>query len=148
MAETARASATSFPIPMVSYSLSSLSCAWLLHPKNRSKGKGMLEVPWLAVELREWIASTRSTFHRVNYYSSLLSKNISNKIPRPTNKGFNKQNCTTWSRRSNIIRFPPPDNNLHQCRRQKDFLINYFYPAYEKIPDINHGIHKKEIHQR
>ena len=23
----------------------------------------MLEVPWLAVELREWIASTRSTFH-------------------------------------------------------------------------------------
>ena len=26
------------------------------------KERGMLEVPWLAVELREWFASTRSTF--------------------------------------------------------------------------------------
>ena len=23
--------------------------------ENRSKGKGMLEVPWLAVEIREWM---------------------------------------------------------------------------------------------
>ena len=42
--------------------VSSLSCACLLHPKSRNQGKGMLEVPWLAVEPREWFASTRSTF--------------------------------------------------------------------------------------
>ena len=36
--------------------------AWRLHPKTRSEGKGMLEVPWLAVELREWFAVRRSTF--------------------------------------------------------------------------------------
>jgi len=39
------------------------SCAWLLHPNIKNQGKGMLEVPWLAVELREWFASSRSTFH-------------------------------------------------------------------------------------
>ena len=39
-----------------------LSCACLLHPKSRNQGKGMLEVPWLAVELREWFASHRLTF--------------------------------------------------------------------------------------
>ena len=38
------------------------SCACLLHPKSRNQGKGMLEVPWLAVELREWFASHRLTF--------------------------------------------------------------------------------------
>ena len=39
------------------------SCAWLLHPNIKNQGKGMSEVPWLAVELREWFASSRSTFH-------------------------------------------------------------------------------------
>ena len=29
---------------------------------SRNQGKGMLEVPWLAVELREWFASHRLTF--------------------------------------------------------------------------------------
>ena len=33
-----------------------------LHCESRNQGKGMLEVPWLAVEPREWFASTRSTF--------------------------------------------------------------------------------------
>ena len=36
--------------------------AWRLHCESRNQGKGMLEVPWLAVEPREWFASTRSTF--------------------------------------------------------------------------------------
>ena len=36
--------------------------ACLLHPKSRNQRKGMLEVPWLAVELREWFASHRLTF--------------------------------------------------------------------------------------
>jgi len=43
----------------------------LLHPKSRNQGKGMLEVPWLAVELREWFASHRLTFpcsSTLNYY--------------------------------------------------------------------------------
>ena len=39
------------------------SCAWLLAPNIKNQGKGMLEVYWLAVELREWFASSRSTFH-------------------------------------------------------------------------------------
>ena len=34
---------------------------WRLSPKSR-KERGMLDLPWLAVELREWFASTRSTF--------------------------------------------------------------------------------------
>ena len=42
----------------------------LLNIKNQ--GKGMLEVPWLAVELREWFASSRSTFH----WSFLSSKQV------------------------------------------------------------------------
>ena len=33
----------------------------------KNQGKGMLEVPWLAVELREWFASSRSTFHCVRH---------------------------------------------------------------------------------
>ena len=48
------------------------SCAWLLHPNIKNQGKGMLEVPWLAVELREWFASSRSTFH----WSFLSSKQV------------------------------------------------------------------------
>ena len=39
-----------------------LVCAWTLHPKTRNQETGMLEVPWLAVELREWFAVTRWTF--------------------------------------------------------------------------------------
>jgi len=42
------------------------SCAWLLHPNIKNQGKGMLEVPWLAVELKEWFASSRSTFHWIS----------------------------------------------------------------------------------
>ena len=30
------------------------SCACLLDPKSRNQGKGMLEVPWLAVEPKEY----------------------------------------------------------------------------------------------
>ena len=37
-------------------------CAWRLISESRNQGKGMLEVPWLAVEPREWFASKRSTF--------------------------------------------------------------------------------------
>ena len=32
------------------YIIHESSCACLLHPKSRNQGKGMLEVPWLAVE--------------------------------------------------------------------------------------------------
>ena len=47
------------------------SCAWRLHPKTRKQGKGMLEVPWLPVELREWFAVTRSTF-LWSFFSSII----------------------------------------------------------------------------
>lgn len=33
-----------------------------LIPRAGKKERGMLDLPWLAVELREWFASTRSTF--------------------------------------------------------------------------------------
>ena len=41
--------------------LGTLLLAWRLSPKSR-KERGMLDLPWLAVELREWFASTRLTF--------------------------------------------------------------------------------------
>ena len=50
------------------------TCAWLLHPKSRNQGKGMLEVHWLAVELREWFASTRSTFFGLFFDHMLVSE--------------------------------------------------------------------------
>ena len=46
------------PLPFIPSSWGLL--AWRLSPKSR-KERGMLDLPWLAVELREWFASTRST---------------------------------------------------------------------------------------
>ena len=41
------------------------TCAWLLHPNIKNQGKGMLEVPWLAVE-------TNGTNWRVNSPSHFI----------------------------------------------------------------------------
>ena len=43
-------------------------------PRVETKGKGMLEVPWLVVELREWFASRRST--SLNPFIFLDSPNL------------------------------------------------------------------------
>ena len=48
-------------LPSPVFHSGTLLLAWRLSPKSR-KERGMLDLPWLAVELREWFASTRSTF--------------------------------------------------------------------------------------
>ena len=48
-------------VPSPVFHSGTLLLAWRLSPKSR-KERGMLDLPWLAVELREWFASTRSTF--------------------------------------------------------------------------------------
>ena len=44
------------------------SYAWRLHPNTRNQAKGMLEELLLAVELRIWFESTRSTFLSIHWY--------------------------------------------------------------------------------
>ena len=82
-----------FPVLDVtaSHSIFFPSCAWRLHPKTRKQGKGMLEVPWQAVELREWFAVTRSTFQC--FFFCLL-------VDQWTAVSFSRFTCMSLSQRN------------------------------------------------
>ena len=58
----------------------------------KNQGKGMLEVYWLAVELREWFASSRSTFH-------CLFTTVIPILPSPTRKELEEDlTALLWAR--------------------------------------------------
>ena len=62
----------------------------------------MLEVPWLAVELREWIASTRSTFHRLLSLSIFFNVQ---KLSHPWLRGSQRPDNKTLSTFPSLFHF-------------------------------------------
>ena len=93
--------------------------AWRLHPKTRKQGKGMLEVPWLAVTLRKWFAVTRSTFL---FPSSLSSFSIF----------FHCDTLTFFSFHDWVLTFPCPVISMKIIWRQGSNNIKWVGREEEK----------------
>ena len=70
-------------VPSPVFHSGTLLLAWRLSPKSR-KERGMLDLPWLAVELREWFASTRSTF--LSLVTSCMIRSLSRDSITPVSR--------------------------------------------------------------
>ena len=93
--------------------LLSLVRAWRLHPNTRNQAKGMLEELLLAVELRIWFESTRSTFllHSYLWCTTWITKALRKSINRKENNRIKpmmerilkvtkkRSDCRIWDRR-------------------------------------------------
>ena len=81
--------------------------AWRLHCESRNQGKGMLEVPWLAVEPREWFASTRSTFQcRESWFNLRNFQSLPVVLLAATNQSLKKKNAAkSWDHWKDEVNF-------------------------------------------
>ena len=79
-----------------------LFSAWRFNPKRKDQGKGMLEVPWPAVDLREWFALERSTFWSMTVHSFseplalvlLVSYHAGRKVPWVVTPAWSRRTLT------------------------------------------------------